>query len=205
MLGPGVLAVRKHIEDNGAGKTHWIGISSGFWYEFSLGTAESRYGFDFKNKSLTIFDDGNEKIITTTWPQTGRAYAALLSLPILPEDANDRKPSLSHWNDKAAYISSFLLSQRDMFASVLRVLGEKESDWTVSHEDAKERYQRGMKMLQEGNMDGFNVQLYTRMFYPTGEGNFTSKLDNELLGLPRESLDEATKVAIEMSKSDRPY
>ena len=205
MLGPGILAVRKHIENNGAGKTHWVGISSGFWYEFSLGTSKSRYGFDFKNKSLILFGDGNEKIITTTWPQTGRAYATLLSLPILPENVNDEKPCLSHWNDKAAFISSFLLSQRDMFDSVLRVLCDKESDWIVSHEDAKERYQRGMQMLQGGDMDGFNIQLYTRMFYPTGEGDFTAKLDTSLLGLPQENLDEATKVAIEMAKSDRAY
>lgn len=95
MLGPDILAVRKQIEDNGAGRTHWIGLTSGFWYEFSLSGTEIRYGFDFKNKQVTFFDDSKEQVITTTWPQTGRAYAALLSLLILPEDENDQKLYLS--------------------------------------------------------------------------------------------------------------
>lgn len=152
---------------------------------------------------MTLFDGGQETIITTTWPQISRAYAALLSLPMLAEDVNDKKPCLAQWNNKAMYISSFLLSQRGMFESVLRVLGENGNDWKVTYQGAEERYQRGMKMLQEGNMEGFNIQLYTRMFYPTGEGDFTAKLDNKVLGLPEESLDEATKVAVEMAKGER--
>lgn len=52
-----------------------LGISSyfllacSFWYEFSLGGGPDRYGFDFKKRSLVLFDDGNVVINTSTWPQ----------------------------------------------------------------------------------------------------------------------------------------
>ena len=62
----------------------------------------------------------------------------------------------------------------------------------------KERYQRGAKMLQEGNMVGFGIGMYSRGFFPDGALSF--KTENEALGLPREDFDEATKVAIEMAK-----
>ena len=199
MLGDGLTAVRKHIEKVGEGKMHWIGMACGFWYEFSLAGTEVRYGFDFEKKELTLFDDGNTKICTSTWPQVGRGIASLLSLKVLPEDENDKSLHLSQWADRSVYIDSFCVSQRDMFESVLRVTGDSETDWKISHEDVHERYQRGAKMLKDGNLMGFGMLLYARDFFPDGSGDFTHKLDNEKLGLPREDLDGATKVAVEMA------
>src|SRR4051794_23008406 len=79
---------RSHIEK--LGKSSWISIICGFWYEFSLAGGPERYGFDFKNHTVTFFDDGNTPINTSTWSQCGRAVANLLSLKVLPDDENDK-------------------------------------------------------------------------------------------------------------------
>jgi len=149
-----------------------------------------RYGFDFQEKKLTLFDDGNIKIHTSTWPQCGRAVATILGLP-------DLKP----WENKAVNISSFFISQREMHASVLRVTGGKESDWTITHESLQERYKRGVEMFQRGNFVGFAILLYARMFFPDAAPSLDGHIDNEKLGLPGEDLDEFTNIAVKYVES----
>ncbi|KIX03315.1 uncharacterized protein Z518_06867 [Rhinocladiella mackenziei CBS 650.93] len=199
IVGERVAKIRAYISS--LGKSSWITLVCSFWYEFSLGGSPSRYGFDIPNKSLVLFDDGNTKINTSTWDQCGRAVANLLSLKLLPEDSSDKSPTISQFRNKSVYISSFLLSQRDMLASVLRVTGDKESDWEITSESAKERYEKAMEELQKGDIQASVVVLYTRVFYRDGGGNYEGRigLHNELLGLPTEDLDAATKMAIDMA------
>lgn len=199
LMGGRHMPIREHIEKHGGGKTFWISVCCGFWYEFSLAGTEARYGFDFNRKTVTFYDDGNVKINTSTWPQVGLAVARLFSLKITPDNEADKSPCLSQYENKSLYISSFFVSQRDMFDSVLRVTGDKEDMWTVSHENATQRYKRGSQMWKEGNVVGFGMLLYVRVFYNDGSGDVNDKIDNEVLGLPKESLDEATKVAVKMA------
>jgi hypothetical protein len=204
-LGPGRVKIRKYIESLGA--SSWIGFVCSFWYEYSLAASPNTYGFDFAKKEVTFYDKGETKINTTTWEQCGRAMAAMLSLKVLPEDENDKEPTLSMFKNEHPYVSSFLVSQRDMFESVLRVTGDKESDWTVKYEDVKERYQSGMKLMQEGDrQNGFGRLLYARVFYP-GDGDYESKvgLHNKVLGLPEEDFDEATKRAVDLAAEGGPF
>lgn len=90
-----------------------------------------------------------------------------------------------------------------MFASVLHVTGDKESDWTISYQPVIERFEQGKAEMQKGNMVGFAQLLYARAFYPDGAGNFgkNAGLDNEKLGLEKEDLDEATKFGIHLHES----
>jgi len=50
------------------GKSSYIALSTGFWYEWSL-AIPAAYGLDFANRSMTFFDEGETKILTSTWPQ----------------------------------------------------------------------------------------------------------------------------------------
>lgn len=59
----------------------YVGVTCGFWYEYSL-PAPQLYGFDIAKREAVFFDDGTQKINTSTWGQTGRAVAAILSLPL---------------------------------------------------------------------------------------------------------------------------
>ena len=197
-----IVGVRKKEERDlieKLGVSSWLGIACMFWYEFSLSGGPERYGFDFKNQSVVFFDDGTTRLDTSTWPQCGRAVANLLALKLLPDDENDKSPTLSQYRNKYMRISSFNLNQKEMLESVMRVTGTKESDWKITHEPAKERYDSGMAELQKGNRVGFARLLYSRIFFPDSPWNFQG-LDNENLGLPKEDLDEFTKIAVQMSK-----
>ncbi|KEF57059.1 uncharacterized protein A1O9_07249 [Exophiala aquamarina CBS 119918] len=195
----GIVAIREYIEKTGGGKTAWMGLCTGFWYEFSLAGTEARYGFDFDKKELTLYDEGTTKINTSTWPQVGRAVASLLSLKILPESKDDASPSLSQFKNKPVYVSSFFVSQRDMFESVLRVMGDSEKDWKVTYEDVAARFKRGQEIFKQGQTVGFGILLYARLFYKDGAGDINALLANKALGLPEEDFDRATKVGVEMA------
>ncbi|KAL4817032.1 hypothetical protein BDW67DRAFT_184108 [Aspergillus spinulosporus] len=197
LLGPVAKANRDEIEALGM---QWVTMCCGFWYDYSLAGGESRFGFDFNKRSLTIYDDGNTKISTSTLPQVGRAVAKVLSLKELPEDENDKSLTLSTFLNKGVYIKSFLVSQNDMFESVKRVTGTTDADWTVTYEETKKRYEDGLAQVKLGNMAGFSKMLYARAFYPDELSDFSEKAQNGLLGLPDEDLDESTKAGIDLVK-----
>jgi hypothetical protein len=90
-----------------------------------------------------------------------------------------------------------------MFDSVLRVTGATEEDWKINYQDYKERYDEGIAMFQKGDRDGFVQAMYVRMFFPGGEGNYEEKglLHNDVLGLRKEDLDEATKRSVELAEN----
>ncbi|KAA8645101.1 hypothetical protein EYZ11_008902 [Aspergillus tanneri] len=195
MLGPVGKANRDEIERLGM---RWIVVCCGFWYDYSLAGGESRFGFDFDKRSLTIYDDGNTKNSVSTLSQVGRAVAKVLSLKELPDDEKDKSLTLSAFLNKGVYIKSFVVSQNDMFESVKRVTGTIDTDWAVTHEATKKRYEDGLAQVQAGNMAGFSKMLYARAFYADDPNDCSARVQNELLGLPDESLDESTKVGMDM-------
>lgn len=197
-LGPPAIAIRQLIRDAGLS---FVSLACGFWYEYSLAGTAIRYGFDFGKREVTFYDDGETKITTSTWPQCGRAVAALLSLPVFPMHEKDEQLTLSRFRNSAAFVGSFRLSQKDMFASVLRVTETEEAEWKVGFEGAESRYERGGELLKQGEMEGFGMLLYARSFYKDGAADYQVYLNNEELGLPEEELDEATAVAVEMARS----
>jgi hypothetical protein len=198
MTGQRIWAAIEAIEKHGV--SSWVGLSCGFWYEFSLSISPAWYGFDFHNKKVTFYDDGKQPINTSTLAQCGRALAKFLSLKELPNDGKDTSHTISHWRNKPLYTSSFLASQRDMLDSVNRVTGLTDADWVIEHEPASERYARGLEMMKGGDRIGFGMAMYARTFYASGEGNSEARygLANEALGLPKEDIDEATKLALEL-------
>ncbi|KAL4978945.1 hypothetical protein BDW66DRAFT_164176 [Aspergillus desertorum] len=175
VIGGAYLKAIAEIQDSGAA---WIALACGFWYEHSLTCGEGWFGFDFAKKRVTFFDDGNTKINE------------------LPEDENDSTPALANWVNKPVFMDSFLVSQREIFDSWLRVSGDKADDWTINYEPAKARWARGMELLRKGDLSGLNLVMYARVFH-NGEGNYAKdhELVNELFGLPKEDLDERTAVA----------
>jgi len=196
-LGAAKAEDREQIER--LGKSSWIGVVCGFWYEYSLSHGPFTYGFDFKNQSVELYNDGSTKILTTTFPQVGRAVAKLLSLKILPEDENDKSVSLESFKNNFCFVSSFKVSQKDMLDSVLRVTGTNLNDWKVDYEPVVDRYQSGLAEFKKGNMLGFGKLLYARSFYPDNDTfDDTKGLHNTVLDLPKEDLDECTRRSMKM-------
>ncbi|KAL9026232.1 MAG: hypothetical protein Q9180_007519, partial [Flavoplaca navasiana] len=178
------------------GVSKWIGFVCGFWYEFSLGGSPDRFGFDFRKREVVLFDDGMQPISVTTFPMVGKGVAGLLSLPV-KRDAG-KKACLEDFANRHCYVASFVVSQRDMLDSVLRVTKTGIEDWMVMKEKTKERYEKGMARMRNGDYSGLVLGMYSRNFFPDGSGNHsvTKGLDNEKLGLEKEDLDEFTEVAI---------
>ena len=185
------------------GVSSYLLLCCNFWYEFSLGGGPDRFGFDFQKRSLCLFDGGNVPINTSTWPNCGRALANVLSLKELPEDETDKSPTLSQFRTRGIYISSFRLTQRDMFESVKRVTKTADADWTITHESAEQRWKDAHAEVLQGNFAAFTKNMYSRMFFHNGDGDYESRrgLDNETLGLPAEELDEYTAIAVRMGLS----
>lgn len=195
------MSIRKGIADvqELAPKAKWVVMVCGFWIEYAIAMGTHFYGLDLKNRKATLFDDGTTKINTSTWDQCRRAIGAFLSLPELPQDASDTQPTISQWANKGLYISSFLVSQRDMLDSVQRNTHTSDADWTTEYEPTKERRERGLSLMKEDPLNGFAMALFSRVFYPNGGGNFEEHgLANGALDLPQESLDEATQRALEL-------
>lgn len=150
-------------------------------------------------RSVTFFDDGDTPISVSTWPQVGRAVAALLSLPVAAPHKGD--PCLEDYKNKVIYVNSFTTTQREMLASALRVTGTTEDEWSVAREGSRERFAAGLEGVKKGEKVAFAKMLYARQFFPDGTGDFEHEKGtvNEVLGLPGEELDEATRVAFERS------
>jgi hypothetical protein len=201
LIAPPKRQVRQYIEQLGVSK--WIGIATSFWYEYSL-AGPGLFGIDISTKEVIFFDEGAATLNVSTWPQTARGVAAVLSLPIYPKDENDDSVTLSSYANNYVRIASFALSQREMFDSLKRVTGTSDSDWKISSVGAKERYQDSMRRLGEGDRRAFAHAMYTRYMYGDDAGYYekTVGLDNEKLGLPKEDLDEFTKKSVEMADKD---
>lgn len=118
----------------------------GFWYEWSLGLPWC-YGIDIANRKAIFYDQGTTKMNTSTWEQCGRAIATLLALP---EQELEKK-----YKNRSLHVSSFRITQREMLDSVHRVLGTTDEDWEISYQNSKERYQQGMREMNQGEITGF--------------------------------------------------
>jgi len=161
------------------------------------------FGFDVKDKRVTFFDEGKEKISVSTWERCGEAVAKLLALK---DEADGEELAVSRFANGSVYVSSFTVSQRDMLASILRVTGDAESDWKVEFEPTQKRMQRGLEKIKAHEFAaGHVLRLYSRIFSPNGDCDFSGKILNAQLGLGEDSLDEATARAIEQAKAGYVY
>ena len=198
------MATRKLIEE--LGKSSYIAVVTGFWYEYSLSNA-ANYGIDFTERHVNMYDDGRTGLSTSTWPHVGRTVAAILSLPIKAEGSQDKGASLDALRNKVIYTNSFTVSQKDMLASAQRVTGTTDDEWKITKHDSQERFATSMKFFKEGKFktEGFTNFLYSRIFFPNGCGDFEHNKGtvNGLLDLPREDLDEATQAAMERQEAQK--
>ena len=198
LLGPGIVEARQHIEKLGV--SSWVGLVCSFWYPQLLAHPLHAYGFDIPNKKVTFFDDGETKVTQSTLEQCGRAVAGLFGLPI-----DGATPCLNQWKNKACYISSFTLSQKEMLKAICAVTGDTESDWTVEYESSTERYKRSQESLQRGEREGFMICMATRVFFKDGYGDYVNMLEDEQFGLVKEDVNKVTKEGVELAHKGFTY
>jgi hypothetical protein len=177
---------RKLIEDLGV--SSWIGIANNPWFEFVLSTR--MVGLDIAKKEALLLDGGEIKANMTTLPRVGESVAALLALP---------EKDLAAYKNDWVYLSSFLVSQRDLLESAKRVTGTKESDWTISHDKAEKVLKDAQEAFGKGDLEGSRKGLLMgAVFHDDLGGNYSSKvIDYQKLGLEPEDLDEAMRRTIQ--------
>ena len=69
------------------------------------------YGIDIQHHEVTFFDDGTERLNTSTWSQVGRPVASLSSLPVQSaSDKDDSTTTLGAYRNCMVYVSSFTVN-----------------------------------------------------------------------------------------------
>ncbi|RDW60995.1 hypothetical protein BP6252_12378 [Coleophoma cylindrospora] len=194
MINSSKTHVRQRIEDLGM---KWIGIATNPWFDYSL--KGGFFSIDVSRHTATLFDRGTTKFNTTTMSTVGLAVARLFALPITSENG----ASLSQYTNKFCYIASFLVSQREILDSVQRVSGTTDNDWEIAEKSVDSYLAEGNEMIKNGDFMGAVNSLYGTNYIEGAGGNYQDAkgLSNDVLGLPKEDLDEVVKVVLNELRS----
>lgn len=177
-------APRKLIEDLGV--SSWIAVNTNPWLEFCL--ANGLLGFNLKERTAQLVNGGNTKFNTSSLPRVGAAVAGLLSLP----DAD-----LAQYKNRPFYVTSFHVTQRELFDSILRATKTTEKDWTVKTPTRESIYKDNAEGLKNNDPAAFYavfLELHLREGYG---GDFNHKVDLGKFDLEKEDLDEIIRKTVE--------
>jgi uncharacterized protein YbjT (DUF2867 family) len=162
----------------------WIGVINNPWFDWSL--KQDLWGIDIPARKAVIYNGGNVKFNATTLSGVGRGVAALLSLP-------DDK--LHAYENRFVYLSCFYTTQNEVLQSVLRVTGDKESDWEITQSTTEERLKEDEAIIAGGNPMGFIKGFYAQHLRQGFGGDYQVKAvkDAAVLGVRGGDLDTAVK------------
>lgn len=131
--------------------------------------------------------------------QAGLGIARLLSLPIT--SSSDPRASLQHYANNYVYLSSFSITQQDLFTSIKKATSTSDADWKVETVSIQDRIRNLRKKFEEGDFWAGAGLTYC---YYMGEGlggdyDLKAKEDRKVLQLEGEDLDAVVKRAVAAS------
>ncbi|KAI9792842.1 MAG: hypothetical protein M1816_001574 [Peltula sp. TS41687] len=160
----------------------WTSIITGPLFDWCLRVGYT--GFDLKSHTATIWDKGETVWSTSNLATIGRAVVGVL---LHPEETKNRY----------VYVQSFNVSQNDVLAALEKASGAR---WRVNHVDSDEQIKIGNELMQKGDFNGAGLLIVAAVFNGKVDvgSDFTkiAKLDNDLLGLPKEDLQESVDVVV---------
>ncbi|KAF2198095.1 NAD(P)-binding protein [Delitschia confertaspora ATCC 74209] len=169
----------KEREGDGGNMT-WTSLVTGHFFDYGL--KGELLKFDVKNRKVWLIDDGDVKFSATTLPTIGRAV-----VKVLTEHEKETE-------NKLLYIHSFCVSQKEVLASLEKATVDKFDVVEVS----------GEELIKEARpkMLGGDHQALEEVVAVHGivASDWRQKLDNDLIGLPEESLHEVVKKVVEELK-----
>lgn len=181
-----MFAVKKdlieYLKSKESAGLSWTAISiSGL---FDWGLASGFLGYDIKNKTATIWDDGNKPFTVTNAKQLGASVTAVLQNP--NKTAN-----------QFLYVASVETTQNEILAAFEEASGEK---WTVNKVNTKDQLDEAVKKLGAGDFSGA-VTLVLATIYSSTPGlhsNYAKDeaLANETLGLQLEDVKGTVKAVL---------
>jgi hypothetical protein len=136
-------------------------------------------GFNIPSSKAFIYGKGEGTWSTTTMPSIGLAVANAL-----------KKPEAT--KNRYVFVDSFTVSQNEVLHTLEKLQGKK---WEVDYVDAEEQKKIGQDKLANGDFSGAMALIRYINSVDGHGGNYATyqKTDNELLGLPKQTLEEVLK------------
>ncbi|RSL78313.1 hypothetical protein CEP51_008309 [Fusarium floridanum] len=160
----------------------WMAVACGMWLKWSA--QHDFLGMHIKEKKFVVWDDGDGWFSTTTEENTALALVNALA---------------KKWNEtknQVVWLSDFAITQNMLLAAIERISGQK---YTVEKIDTLRFIEEKQAAVAAG--DPSAVYALIEIGFVTGKfGGHLEKegrIVNELLGLPKISLDEVVKAALE--------
>lgn len=131
--------------------------------------------------------------VTSTIDRVGAGIAALLGLPVSSIEKD--------FSNNYLYISSFMLSQPEIFSTVLRASRTAEADWQIERKTTRDLINEGRELVKAGDSAGHFKILSGVAYQPGMGGDYSDLVHNKLLGLvEEEDLDEVVKIAVKAAR-----
>ncbi|RSM03287.1 hypothetical protein CDV31_010563 [Fusarium ambrosium] len=160
----------------------WMAIACGMWLKWSA--QHDFLGMHIMEKKFVVWDDGDGWFSTTTEENTALALVNALA---------------KKWDEtknQVVWLSDFAITQNMLLAAIECISGQK---YTVEKIDTLRFIEEKQAAVAAG--DPYAVYALIETGFVTGKfGGHLEKegpIMNELLGLPKKSLDEVVKAALE--------
>ncbi|KAI0123779.1 hypothetical protein BJ170DRAFT_94808 [Xylariales sp. AK1849] len=163
-----MFKIKKYLQEKAkTGELTWTVLACGAFLEFVFG---SPILLDFVNHKATLFDEGDNRISSTSQPNVGRALAGILKNPEATEN-------------RIVRVSEVILSQNEL----LRIAEGLRPDikWEISKVQASAVLKEGLDGLGAGD---FTFPVIMKIIAGTAAagdvyGAAYDQTDNELLGI----------------------
>ncbi|KAH7234950.1 putative oxidoreductase CipA-like protein [Fusarium redolens] len=158
-----------------------MNIKSGLWV------------IDVENHKATIWTRGVGKVSTSSVAHTGQATAAVLSLP-----END----LCKYKNKAFYVPSFHLTQKELLQAVQKAAGTTGRDWEVDYQDVNDALKDCNEKIQQKGRTAPFVKFFLTHFQNGNGGDFENMVDAKEvkklhgIGLQKEAIEDVLKCTV---------
>ncbi|KAI2919869.1 hypothetical protein CBS147320_8375 [Aspergillus niger] len=163
-----VFKIRNYLQEKAAaGKLSWTVLACGAFLDLVLNTPTL---LDFQNHTVTMLDEGDNRISSTSLPAVGRAIAAILQ-------------NFDATENRVMHVSEAILTQNQLigFAKEIR----PDIEWSISKEQSSLLLQESLEEFGAGD---FSVPTFMKLLKGTALAGDTygaafDVTDNELLGI----------------------
>lgn len=173
----------------------WTLIAPGCFLDWNIATGFM--GINVRARTAAVTSGGDLAAPHTLLRDVARATAAVLRRP-------------AETRNRQVYVQSVVRTQNELIALARRALGEEagtpagDAAWTVTAEDARERYDWALAQLAAGNYE-HDVWMH-QIRYAVAEPRYSGPwkgLDNELLGIREMSDEEVMEMVRTLVREDK--
>jgi hypothetical protein len=175
------------------GKFTWTSICCGSWLDWALRPDKSGtfLGIDVKGRKATVWDSGRARFAVTSSDNTGLAVVRAL----LPEHAEATA-------NKQVFLADFMTDTLEIVEALEKETGEK---WQLDRKESRDVLKAARARYDAGDVSAAFELLAITFVADVNVGYEFDKeqtIWNGRLGLPKETLDQVVKVAVEHAKKN---